>query len=119
MSVKMFGDALKDGWSPEAVSRPHRKNPEGHGARSPGARETRPTLGTHVEAAMGLAIGGFLEEARRAYGWLAETQLPDGSWYAAYRDGVPEDMTRDTNMSSYIAVGVYHNYLLTGDRTFL
>jgi hypothetical protein len=73
----------------------------------------------HVEAAMGLSIGGYLSEAGKAFRWMARMQLDDGSWYASYKEGVPEDMTRDTNMSSYIAVGVFHYYLITGDSAFL
>jgi len=73
----------------------------------------------HVEAAMGLGVGGYLQEARRAYEWLAQLQLGDGSWYAAYLNGVPMDKTRDTNFSSYIAVGVFHYYLITNDLMFL
>jgi hypothetical protein len=73
----------------------------------------------HVEAAMGLAIGGYTEEAKRAFVWLKENQLDDGCWYAAYRNGMPEDMTRDANMTSYIAVGMLHHFLITGDGRFL
>jgi hypothetical protein len=73
----------------------------------------------HVEAAIGLSIGGYLEEARRAFEWLASTQLPDGSWYSSYHDGKPADMTKESNQSSYIAVGVFHYYLITQDRPFL
>ncbi len=73
----------------------------------------------HVESAMGLAVAGFLPQAVMAYEWLAANQLGDGSWYSAYLDGVAHDLTRDANMSSYIAVGVYHHFLLTGDRAFL
>ncbi len=73
----------------------------------------------HVESAMGLGVAGYIEEAQRAYRWMAETQLPDGSWWSATRNGVPEDMTRDSNVSSYLAVGAYHHYLITGDRRFL
>lgn len=73
----------------------------------------------HVEAAMGLSVGGRLTEAKRAFAWLAAMQLQDGSWYASYKQGVPEDRTHDTNMSSYVAVGVYHHFLITGDRDFL
>ncbi len=72
-----------------------------------------------VEAAMGLGVGGYLKEARRAFEWMARRQLKDGSWYASYRDGRPEDRTRDTNMSSYIAVGVLHHYMITADVSFL
>jgi hypothetical protein len=73
----------------------------------------------HVEAAMGLAIGGFLPEAGKAYEWLAAQQLSDGSWYSAYMEGIAQDRTRDANMAAYIAVGVYHYFLLTGDRGFV
>jgi hypothetical protein len=73
----------------------------------------------HVEAAMGLGIGGYLDEARHAYDWMKRTQNPDGSWFSAYRNGQAEDQTRDANMSAYIAVGLYHYYLLTADLEFL
>lgn len=73
----------------------------------------------HVEAAMGLSVGGYLAEARHAFSWMAHNQLDDGSWYASYRNGEPEDRTRDTNMSSYIAVGLFHYYLISGDTPFL
>lgn len=73
----------------------------------------------HVEAAMGLSIGGYVHEAELAYEWMARMQRDDGSWYASYMKGVPEDKTLDTNMSSYIAVGVWHHYLITRNRSFL
>jgi hypothetical protein len=73
----------------------------------------------HVESAMGLSIAGRLREAERAYHWMATTQLSDGSWWSATRDGVPEDKTRDSNLSSYIAVGVYHHFLITRELRFL
>ena len=73
----------------------------------------------HIEAAIGLSIGGHLEEAKRAFKWFARIQLEDGSCYSAYHQGVPEDKTRETNLSSYIAVGVYHYYLITRDMAVL
>jgi hypothetical protein len=73
----------------------------------------------HVEAAMGLSIAGYLSQAENAYQWMARTQLSDGSWWAAYRDGKPEDMTKDANMSAYITVGVFHHYLITKNLAFL
>ena len=73
----------------------------------------------HVEAAIGLTIGGYLSNARNAFLWLSKTQLEDGSWYSAYRNSAPDDMTRESNMSSYIAVGLFHYYLVTGDIEFL
>lgn len=73
----------------------------------------------HVECAMGLTVAGRIAEARKAFGWLAGLQLPDGSWFAAYRNGIPEDRTRDANFSAYFAVGVYHHFLVTGERAFV
>jgi hypothetical protein len=73
----------------------------------------------HVESAMGLNTAGYRREAENAYGWLAATQLPDGSWWSATRDGKIEDGTRDSNVSSYVAVGLYHHFLITGDIGFL
>ncbi len=73
----------------------------------------------HVEAAIGLTIGGYYEEARKAFEWLASIQLEDGSWHSSYINGIPEDLTKESNMSSYIAVGVFHHYLITQDRPFL
>jgi hypothetical protein len=74
----------------------------------------------HVEAAMGLTIGGETEAARRAYRWLAGQQLRDGSWWAAYRDSaVDNDERRESNFVAYIATGVWHHFLATGDRGFL
>ena len=73
----------------------------------------------HVEAAMGLSVGGYLSHARRAFEWLARMQLEDGCWYSAYMRGEPADRTRDANLSSYIAVGVFHYYLITADLAFV
>ncbi|MGD8724165.1 MAG: phenyltransferase domain-containing protein, partial [Desulfobacterales bacterium] len=69
----------------------------------------------HIESAMGLSVGGYNKEARQAFYWLAERQLENGSWYTAYRQGVVEDKTRDANLSSYIAVGLFHHFLITED----
>ena len=74
----------------------------------------------HIESAMGLTIGGRLEEARAAYFWLKNNQLPNGSWLAAYKDGEVEDGTRaESNFVAYVATGVWHYYLVTGDVGFL
>ncbi|MBF0449312.1 MAG: phenyltransferase domain-containing protein [Candidatus Magnetomorum sp.] len=74
----------------------------------------------HVENAMGLSVGGCSHDARRAYLWLANGQLSDGSWWAEYRNGMPKkDTYKDTNMTAYIAVGLLHYYMVTGDRSFV
>jgi hypothetical protein len=85
----------------------------------PWSRNDKTDPWDHVEAAMGLTTGGYPAEARRAFEWLAGIQLENGSWYAAYRQGVPEDRTQDTNQSTYIAVGIFHYYLVTRDLGFL
>ena len=73
----------------------------------------------HVEAAMGLSVGGAYQQARQAFTWLQGQQLPDGSWFAAYGNGTASDQTRETHHAAYIAVGLYHYYLVTRDLDFI
>jgi hypothetical protein len=74
----------------------------------------------HVEAAMGLSIGGEYAAAERAYAWLAARQLDDGSWWAAYRGELPDNRERrETNFVAYAATGVWHHYLVCADDAFL
>ena len=74
----------------------------------------------HVEAAMGLSICGEYTRAERAYQWLANKQLEDGSWWAAYKDGrIENDERRETNFVAYVATGVWHHYLITRNDAFL
>lgn len=74
----------------------------------------------HVEAAMALDVAGFSAEARAAYHWLADRQLPEGAWFNYYdwRGGV-QDPRLDTNVCAYVATGSWHHYLLHGDRSTL
>ena len=86
----------------------------------PWSRGGKTDLWDHVESAMGLTVAGFTGPAQNAYEWAARTQLPDGSWWSYYRDGRPiEGAYKDTNMTAYIAVGVLHYFLSTGDLDFL
>lgn len=73
----------------------------------------------HVESAMGLAVAGRLAEAKQAFEWLRTMQLPDGSWFAGYKGGMASDKTRETNMAAYVAVGLWHHYMITGDLGLL
>lgn len=74
----------------------------------------------HVEAAMGLSVGGYYDQAAAAYRWLARHQRPDGAWLAAYQEDVIVDGTRaETNFVAYVATGVWHHFLITRDRQFL
>lgn len=74
----------------------------------------------HSEAAMGLSIAGEYEAAEKAYQWLADNQLDDGSWYANYLDGKEVyKEKRETNFIAYIATGVWHHYRISQNRDFL
>ena len=42
-------------------------------------------------------------------------QNPDGSWHAYYVGNDVKDPTLDTNVACYLATGVWHHYLCTGD----
>lgn len=74
----------------------------------------------HTEAAMGLSIAGEYAAAEKAYRWLKNTQLEDGSWWMHYKDGeIHCDERRETNFIAYIATGVWHHYLITENYSFL
>ena len=74
----------------------------------------------HVECAMGLSVAGHHGAAKRAYKWLRSNQNPDGSWWSEYDNGMPQaEAYKDANMTAYIAVGVFHYYLATGDMDVL
>nr|WP_221333146.1 prenyltransferase [Nocardia transvalensis] len=72
----------------------------------------------HIESAMALTVAGLPDRARAAYEWSAATQRADGSWPAQFRAGAIENPDADTNFCAYIATGVWHYYLGTGDRGF-
>ena len=73
----------------------------------------------HVEAAMALATMGRTDEAELAYQWLVDRQRADGSWHNYYlADGI-EDSKLDVNCVAYVATGVWHHWLATGDRGFV
>lgn len=79
----------------------------------------------HVEAAMGLSILGEWEAAERAYYWLRDQQLDDGSWWASYLGGSAEALDaesrerRESNFVAYVATGVWHHYLVSKNKDFL
>ena len=68
----------------------------------------------HVETAIALDIMGRRESALAAYRWLANNQHADGSWFNYYvPDGSIEDPKLDTNVTAYVAVGVWAHWLCT------
>ena len=73
----------------------------------------------HVECAIALDLSGHVREASLAHKWMRDTQNPDGSWYFSYRNDEPENLTKDTNFSTYIATGMWFQYLTARDLDFL
>jgi len=74
----------------------------------------------HVESAMALTAAGMDRQARLAYDWLADNQLPEGAWFNYYlaSTGV-KDPRLDTNVCAYVATGAWHHFVSTGDGGFL
>ena len=73
----------------------------------------------HVECAIALDLSGHVRDASLAYKWMHDTQNPDGSWYFSYHSDKPQDLTKDTNFSTYMATGMWFHYLTTRDLDFL
>ena len=73
-----------------------------------------------VEAAMALDVGGRFDDAERAYDVAARAcSTVDGSWHAYYQGDDVKEHTLDTNVTCYVANGVWHHYLRTRDTGFL
>jgi len=69
----------------------------------------------HVECAMALTAAGHVDAANAAYDWLARHQLGDGSWFNYYVGEAVKDPRLDVNVCAYVAAGVYHHLIATGD----
>jgi hypothetical protein len=72
----------------------------------------------HVECAMALTACGLTRPARRAYQWLRDNQRADGSWPRATEGGTVTDHAAESHHAAYVAVGVWHEFLVTRDRGF-
>ncbi|HEX6521594.1 MAG TPA: prenyltransferase [Streptosporangiaceae bacterium] len=72
----------------------------------------------HVECAMALSACGLRSQARRAYAWLRDTQRVDGSWPRSMTGGTVTDPAAEAHHAAYVAVGAWHEYLVTGDEAF-
>src|SRR5215472_3243407 len=73
----------------------------------------------HVECAMALSACGLRGPARRAYDWLRASQRADGSWpKKTAPDGAITDPAAESNQVAYVAVGVWHELLVTRDVAF-
>jgi hypothetical protein len=74
----------------------------------------------HVECAMALSACGLRRPARRAYEWLRATQRADGSWpKAVAAGGAVSDEGAESNHAAYVAAGVWHEFLVTADFSFV
>lgn len=85
----------------------------------------------HVESAMGLAAAGRLAPARRAFAHLFNTQDDDGGWMGDLGAAAPMDAQnkrlvpdgaprlKETNFAAWCAVGLWHLYLCSQDRSDL
>jgi hypothetical protein len=73
----------------------------------------------HVEAAMALLVAGRGDAVDRAWAWVRRTQRVDGSWAMRYVGGDIEDASGETNMAAYVAVGVWHHWLVRRDLAFV
>jgi len=64
-------------------------------------------------------VGGEVGAAEAAYAWCREHQRADGSWPMKVIGTAVEDASGDTNMSAYVAVGVWHHWLVRQDLAFV
>jgi len=73
----------------------------------------------HLESAMALTTTGQWAASERAFAWALAGQRPDGSWPMKYVAGTVEDASGETNMSAYLAVAVWHHWLVRRDPAFV
>ncbi|MGW0058558.1 prenyltransferase [Streptosporangium sandarakinum] len=72
----------------------------------------------HVECLMAMSVAGLAEPVRRGYDWLARSQRADGSWPMKLVGGRAAEHGGESNHAAYVAVGVWHELLVTGDEDF-
>lgn len=73
----------------------------------------------HVECAMALNVVGEYAAADAAYDWMCRTQRLDGTWPIEQVEGVVKDAGADSNQCAYVAVGIWHHWMVRGDREFV
>ncbi|WP_214409448.1 prenyltransferase [Sphaerisporangium fuscum] len=72
----------------------------------------------HVECLMAMTVAGLTAEARKGYDWLLRHQRDDGSWPMKVLRGEPLETNGESNHAAYVAVGVWHDLLVTGEEDF-
>ena len=73
----------------------------------------------HIESAMALSACGLTGAARRAYRWLRRAQRADGSYPRSVVGGTVADPAAEAHHAAYVAVAVWHEYLVTSDLVFV
>jgi hypothetical protein len=73
----------------------------------------------HLEAAMALTVAGQDRAARRAFDWVLDRQRADGSWPMKLVRGSVVDASGETNMSAYLAVALWHHWLVHRDPAYV
>ncbi|MGA8245777.1 MAG: prenyltransferase [Nocardioides sp.] len=105
------GQVARSGAAIEAVQEPDGAVPWTVGGQA--------DVWNHVEAAMALLVAGRHRAVDRAWAWVRRTQRYDGSWPLQTVGGVVEDASGETNMAAYVAVGVWHHWLVRRDPDFV
>ncbi|MEO3810835.1 prenyltransferase [Sphaerisporangium sp. B11E5] len=72
----------------------------------------------HVECLMAMSVAGLTAEVREGYDWLLRHQRADGSWPQKVVRGRAAETAGESNHAAYLAVGVWHELLVTGDEDF-
>ncbi|MER6946940.1 prenyltransferase [Nonomuraea sp. NPDC000554] len=72
----------------------------------------------HVECLMAMAVAGLSEPVAKGYDWLAGHQRDDGSWPMKLVGGAATELGGESNHAAYVAAGVWHHQLVTGDEGF-
>src|SRR5262245_24017672 len=72
----------------------------------------------HIECLMAMTVAGLTAEARHGYDWLLRRQRDDGSWPMKTVRGEAVETSGESNHAAYVAVGVWHEFLVTGDEDF-
>ncbi|MEO6955741.1 MAG: prenyltransferase [Antricoccus sp.] len=78
-------------------------------------RDGKVDVWDHVECAMALAVTGDFGASDAAYDWLANNQRPDGTWPMHLQAGLVRDAGADSNQCAYVAVGMWHHWLIHRD----
>ncbi|GAA2362494.1 prenyltransferase/squalene oxidase repeat-containing protein [Nonomuraea africana] len=69
----------------------------------------------HVECLMAMAVAGLTGNVERGYAWLERHQRDDGSWPMKLVKGEAVERGGESNHAAYVAVGVWHDLLVTGE----